>query len=74
MCCLQCDCSTLFRKGPCTADSHCTAAKLGGHGRVHVCQGGTKFEFTTVVFSRSQIDSLMSPKEGKWHQLRRKRR
>jgi len=43
------------------------------HERVHVCQCGTDFENTTVVRSRSQIDSTLSPKEGKWHQPRRRR-
>jgi hypothetical protein len=43
------------------------------HERVHVYQCGTDFEITTVVHSRSQIDSTLSPKEGKWHQPRRRR-
>ena len=43
------------------------------HERVHVYQCGTDFENTTLVHSRSQIDSTLSPKEGKWHQPRRRR-
>jgi len=43
------------------------------HERVHVYQCGTDFENTTLVYSRSQIDSTLSPKEGKWHQPRRRR-
>ena len=44
------------------------------HERVHVYQCGTDFENTTLVHSRSQIDSTLSPKEGKWHQQRRRPR
>jgi hypothetical protein len=43
------------------------------HERVHVYQCGTDVENTTVVDSRSQFDSTLSPKEGKWHQPRRRR-
>jgi hypothetical protein len=42
------------------------------HGRVHVDQGGTDGEFTMVVSVGSQVDSTLKPKEGKWHQPRRR--
>jgi len=42
------------------------------HDRVRVDQGGTDNDVATVVRSRSQVDSTLKPKEGKWHQPRRR--
>src|ERR1022692_4676344 len=52
--------------GPCTAFGRRTAGKLGGTRASSRYRGGTRFEIIMLVSSRSQIDSTLSPEEGKW--------
>src|ERR1019366_1059107 len=62
-----------FAQGPCTANSRRTAVRLGGTWPSSCDINAVPVARTPLRCLGARIDSTLSPKEGKWHQPRRRR-